>query len=438
MANLTERAIAAAKPRDAVYRLSDGKGLLLQVRPGGGKSWAYRFMLRGKRRDMGLGAYPEIGLAEARRLAQDASRLAERGTDPLDAARDAAKAAEAAAAAAAAREERTFRAVAEMLVKAQAPGWSSDKTLASWRLTLDKHAYPVLGSLPIEDVAREDVIRALETVWVQQPATAKKLQRRIAAVLDYAAANGWRSAANHATGRVLRITKALPKPPPSKRQPSLPWARVPAFLAASEKMEGLACLALRFGILTCVRSAELRFATWAELDLKGRVWTIPAARMKGGRAHEMAPHRVPLSDAAMAVIGRMAALLCGEPKEGDDLHAFAKAQGDAFLFPAPRGGAFSDATLGACVKRLNEAAEKAGTPQWLDVDGRAAVPHGFRRSFRSWVDDTRPSEGEAAEKALAHEEPNAVRAAYRGSDMLEQRRPLMEAWGRFCAPQAQS
>jgi integrase len=359
------------------------------------------------------------------------------GRDPVEAARKAAEAAASAKAEAEIRGARTFRDVAERLVKAQSPGWTSDRTHGSWRVSLDRHAYPLLGNKPISDIGREDVVGAIAPLWAARTATAKKLQRRIAAVLDYAAALGWRGTDNPAAGRALRVTKALPNAPPAKKQPSLPWRRVSAFLTALEPMDGLGPVALRFGVLTVVRSAELRFGGWHELDLAALIWTIPATRMKGGRAKEMEAHRVPLSRAAVAVLEMLAEMAEGKPITGPDLIAYAAGRGDALLFPAPRGGALSDATLGACIKRMNEAAAEAGLPLWCDVDGRQAVPHGFRRSFRSWVDDTRPAEGEAAEKALAHEDSNQVRAAYRGSDMLEQRRPLMEAWGEFCSESAQ-
>ncbi|GAV34018.1 putative prophage CPS-53 integrase [Roseomonas sp. TAS13] len=159
---------------------------------------------------------------------------------------------------------------------AQSAGWTSGKTLASWRLTLDRHAYPVLAAVPVSDVTREHVQEALTPAWTSQPATARKLQRRIAAVLDYAAALGWRSTDNPATGRVLRLTKALPKQPPEQKQPSLPWQQVPSFLSTLAEMEGVAALALRFGVLTAVRSAEVRNAVWSEMDFANRIWTIPA------------------------------------------------------------------------------------------------------------------------------------------------------------------
>ncbi|WP_424135124.1 tyrosine-type recombinase/integrase [Roseomonas chloroacetimidivorans] len=435
MPKLTERAVANAKPRDKVYRLSDGDGLLLEVRPAGGRAWLFRFMLAGRRRDMGLGAYPAVGLKEARQKAKAAAAEVEKGTDPITH-RDTADRADAARKAQEEeRQGRTFRDVAERLVKAQQPGWTSGKTLASWRLTLDKHAYPAIGSVPIGDITREHVVQALTPVWTAQPATARKLQRRIAAVLDYAAALGWRSTDNPATGRVLRLTKALPKQPPELRQPSLPWHRVPAFYAALRSMDGTAPLALRFAILTAVRSAEVRHARWSEIDFTTRIWTIPAERMKGGRASAIPPHRVPLTDPMLEVLALAAVHLTGELEKPSALPAQAALRAPALIFPGPKL-ALSDAALGACIRRMNEEAPK-GTPlPWLDVDGRPATPHGFRRSFRSWVDDVRPEAGEAAEKALAHADENSVRAAYRGSDMLEQRRPLMEAWSNFCVPAA--
>jgi integrase len=430
MGKLTERGVAAAKPRNKVYRLSDGDGLLLEVRTGGGRAWLYRYMLAGKRRDMGLGAYPAVGLAEARRKARAAAHQVEAGTDPITAREEAEKQAEAAKAIELQQQERTFKAVAERLVAAQAPGWTSGKTAASWRLTLDRHAYPTLGAVSINEITRDLVLEALTPVWTAQPATARKLQRRIAAVLDYAAALGWRSTDNPATGRVLRLTKSLPAQPPEKKQPSLAWQRVPAFLKALDKQEGAAPMALRFAVLSSVRSAEVRHAAWSEMDFATRIWTIPAQRMKGGRAKAMAAHRVPLSDAMLDLLARAAIGILGKIVSPGGLATETSLATPALVFPAPSGNALSDAALGACIRRMNEASPPG---LWLDVDGRGIVPHGFRRSFRSWVDDTRPAAGEAAEKALAHEDDNAVRAAYRGSDMLEQRRPLMEDWGRFCA-----
>jgi integrase len=428
---LTERAVANATSRDRPYRLSDGGGLLLEIRPGGRRAWLFRFMLAGRRRDMGLGPYPTVGLATARKRAREAAALVAAGTDPIGHREAVTTAEEARKAEAETRGARTFRGVAEQLVAAQRPGWTSGKTLASWRLTLDKHAYPAIGHVPIAEVDRGHIVAALQPVWTSRPATGRKLQRRLAAVLDYAAAHGWRSTDNPATGRVLRLTKALPKQPPERKQPSLPWQRVPAFLAALAGQGGTAAAALRFAVLTAVRSAEVRHARWSELDFAARTWTIPAHRMKGGKARDLPPHRVPLTAPMLEILATAAVHVTGTILAPADLAGTLALRTDALVFQSSNDRALSDAALAMCTRRMNDAA--AAGEGWRDVDGRAATPHGFRRAFRSWVDDTRPAEGEAAEKALAHDDDNAVRAAYRGSDMLEQRRPLMAAWARFCA-----
>lgn len=419
-----------AQPRERAYRLSFGGGLLLEVQPTGARTWLYRYQHNGKRRDMGLGPFPKVSISAARKAIKEAQGTRETGADPISARRadrrEVARHVEEAAA------PMTFRDVAEKLVKAQTPAWSSEKTLASWRLTLDRHAYPALGDLPVAEVAGEHVVRALSDIWTAQPATAQKLQRRIAAVLDYATAHGWRTAPNPAAGRVLRLTKALPAVRANgKRWASLPWQKVPGFLAALDKQTGMAPLALRFAVLTAVRSNEVRQARWSEIDADNALWTIPGQRMKGGGAKDLPPHRVPLSRAMLELLCRAAAMRTGEAPALADLGAVARLQGDALIFTNPQGGAFSDAALGACIKRLNEGA-KPGAEPWRDVDGRPVTAHGFRRSFRTWVDDEHPTERSAAEKALAHEGRDKVEEAYRGSDLLTRRRPLMDAWGAFC------
>lgn len=418
-------------------RHGDGGGLYLLVRPDGGRFWLFRYTRNKRSREMGLGSFETVGLSAARERAREAADLLKAGLDPLDkrqADLAAEEAARAAAAAVAAETERTFRVVAEELIAAQSPAWTSEKTLASWRLTLDKHGYPALGDKPIAGIGRADVIGALKPIWTKQPATARKLQRRIAAVLDYAAANGWRAADNPAQGRVLRLTKALPAVnAKGRRQASLPWQRVPAFMGALEAMSGASPLALRFAALTALRSSEIRNARWDQMDLANGLWVVPGRQMKGGRAKELPPHRVPLSGAALRVLREAVALRTGSAPSEADLAAQAALLGDALVFPNSLGGALSDAALGAVIKRMNGEAKPA---TWRDADGRAATAHGLRRSFRSWVDDERPEDAAAAEKQLAHEEPNSVTAAYRGSDLLARRVALLAAWADVIAPEA--
>jgi integrase len=430
---------------------ADGKGLYLIVKPNG-RYWVFRYMRDGRAREMGFGPFDaggtdnaggrkraSVSLAEARVRADEAQALLRAGSDPLDARDDAKADAEKhrqVEAAAAERAALTFSAVADKLVAVHAPTWSSPKTAASWKLTLDKHARPALGNLPIAEINRDHVVAALSPLWTSRPAAARKLQRRISSVLDFAAAHGWRAADNPAAGRVLRLTKQLPRlNTAGRRWPSLPWQRVPAFLAALDNQRGTSPLALRFAVLTALRSNEVRQARWSEFNFQDALLTIAGTRMKGGRQKDLPAHRVPLTAAMLDVLARAVALRTGTVPACETLAAQAALLGDSLVFPSAAATALSDATLGACIKRLNEAAPKGAPLPWCDADGRPVTAHGFRRSFRTWVDDERPDDSAAAEKALAHEEANKVSAAYRGSDLLARRRVLMDAWSVHCTTQ---
>lgn len=428
----TNREAETARPRATTWRLSFGDGLLLEVKPSGAKAWVLRYMLAGKRRDMGLGPFPTISLKEARAKADAARKLAAEKRDPIANRREEREAIAAARAAEEEKRARSFRDVAEALIKAQSPAWTSTKTLASWRLTLDRHGYPVLGDMPVADITRADVVRALSPIWTNQPPTARKLQRRISAVLDYAAAHGWRAADNPAAGRVLRLTKALPPVrADGHRWPSLPWPRVPAFMTALLKRDGMSALALRFAILTALRSNEIRQARWGEFDFDAGVWTLPGAKMKGGRAKAREAHRVPLTPAMLDVLV-LAAAHTADDVTVQNMPLHARRLRDGLVFATAEGCAYSDAAMSATIKRMNADRPEGEPIPWRDVDGRPITQHGFRRSFRSWVDDERPEDAAAAEAQLAHEEPNKVAAAYRGSDLLTRRVVLMRAWADHC------
>ena len=434
---LDVKTIEALKKREKPYRVSDGGGLLLEVKPSGAKVWFCRLTVDGQRRDMGLGGFPAVSLREARQKAADARKLAEAGRDPIaareaeEAARKAARAAEAEAAKLA--EARTFKAVAEACIKAQAPGWKNDRTADLWRNSLDAHAYPTLGALPAAEIDRPTVLRAIEAVWRSRPATGRKVLRRIGTILRYAAAHGWRANDNPADARMLRYA-GLPALPGGRKQPSLPWQRMPAFMAELDKMPGLAPVALRFAILTALRSAEVRNARWSELSFDGgAVWTIPGERMKGQKAADILAHRVPLATAAVDVLVRAYKLSTGTATTAEELPRRAALRGDALIFPSARlTTPLSDMALSAVIRRMNEARLEGAPLPWRDPDGRGAVPHGFRATFSTWVDDTRPAEREAAERALAHEIANKVSASYRRSDVFDRRIPLMEAWATHC------
>jgi integrase len=438
--NLDTKTVEAAAKRDMPYRLSDGGGLLLEVRPTGAKVWLCRLTVHGRRRDMGLGGFPTVSLKEARARALAARQLAERGEDPIAERGRLAREAEARRAAEAEATARTFKAVAEACIKAEAPGWKNKRTALLWASSLERHAYPVLGDLPIAEIDRAKVRKAIDGVWISAPSIGRKVLRRIATVLRYAAAHGWRANDNPADAKMLRHA-GLPPLPGGKKQPSLPWARMPGFYATLRGMEGLAPLALRLVLLTALRSGEVRQARWSWLSFDGTpTLTIPGEVMKGKRSSDVQSHRVPLSPAAIEVLAAAYFYSAGQAASAVEMPRLAPLLGDALIFPsARRTTPLSDMALSAVMRRMNRAPKGAGetfiTP-WRDPDGREAVPHGFRATFSTWVDDTRPEEREAAERALAHEVANRVSAAYRRSDLFDRRVPLMRAWAEHCCREA--
>ncbi len=426
-------------------RFGDGDGLYLQVAPGAEragekrdtKSWLFRYTLHGKAREMGLGPVGEppagVTLAEARKRAKAARALLDDGRDPIEERQRSAREQQANRKAEAAAEARTFRAVAALCIKAEEPGWKNKRTALLWKASLEKHAYPTLGDLPVAEIDRAKVREAIDAVWTSAPSIGRKVLRRIATVLRYAAAHGWRANDNPADARMLRHA-GLPPLPGGRKQPSLPWAKLPAFVKALDKMPGLGALALRLVVLTALRSGEVRNARWSWLSFDGTpTLTVPGEAMKGKKSAEVMPHRVPLSDAALDTLARAYAAATGTTATIADLPRLAALRREALIFPsAKRTTPLSDMALSAVMRRMNADRPEDAPAPWRDADGREAVPHGFRATFSTWVDDTRPEEREAAEKALAHEVANKVSGAYRRSDLFDRRVPLMRDWAAHC------
>lgn len=400
----------ASKGRHTPGRHTDCDGLHLHVRATGEASWVLRYRLHGGQRDMSLGGFPQVSLKAAREAAAAARALAKLGKDPVrERQRRAQEAAEAAS------RDRTFQAAAEALLEARAAEWRNAKHRWQWRATLAKHAFPAIGALPVAEVDTAAVLRVLRPVWTETPETASRLRGRIESVMDFARANGWRAGENPARWKG-NLAELLPRPDKLSRvqhQPALPWQQVPAFMAALRERKGTAALALRFAVLTAARTGEVRGMTWGEVDFEARVWVVPGARMKMGQMH-----RVPLSDAALAVLA--------EAHPG-------KTRPDMLVFPGARAGsALSDMALAMLVRGMAaDGLPEGEPPRWRDLAGRAVVPHGFRSSFRDWCGETRPEGREVAERALAHV-VRGVEGAYARSDLLEKRRPLMAAWGEWC------
>lgn len=397
---LTATAVRHAKEG----RHGDGAGLMLDVKPGGRAYWVLRYMLAGKRRDMGLGAASGPGaitLAEARERAAAARRLAKSGIDPIQQ-----REAEQKAATAAAQTEkvraRTFREIAVLYVAAHEASWRNAKHRAQWESTLAAYVHPHFGDVPVADVGKGHVTSALQPIWTAKPETASRVRGRIESVLDYAKAHGWRTGENPAQwkGNLAHVLPRRSKLAPVQHHAALSWPEVGAFMAKLRSREGVSARALEFTILTAARSGEVRGMTWGEVDRAAKLWTVPGTRMKTGREH-----RVPLSDAALGV------LEAGRPEQVNPA---------ALVFPSPSrpGAMLSDMTLTAVLRRMQRGDLTA---------------HGFRSTFRDWCAEMTSYPREVAEAALAHMLRDKVEAAYRRGDALEKRRRLMAEWAEFCA-----
>ena len=389
MANVKHQQLSAAKVKaitaPGVY--ADGEGLILRVSDTGAKSWVLRVTVDGKRRNLGLGGYPSVGLAEARRVAQDHNRAVREGRDPIQEKK-------AATAQALAKDSiPTFRDAALAVIELRRPTWSNDRHAKQWTESLTNHVFPVLGRKKVAEITSSEVLAVLTPIWTAKPETATRVKQRLGVVFDWSIAAGYRID-NPATA----IAKALPRRPRQKaHHPALPFADVPATLFAVKEStaDKVTKLAFEFLVLTAARTGEVRGATWDEIDLGGRTWTIPAARMKARREH-----RVPLADQAVAVLEQARAL---------DI-------GNGLIFPAKRGkGLLSNMVFEMLLRRIES----------------PCVPHGFRSSFRDWMGECTAASWAMAESALAHSSGERASLGYHRTDYLEQRRPIMEFWAAF-------
>jgi len=381
--------------------LHDGGGLYLRVSASGAKSWVFRFQLAGKRRDMGLGAYPDVSLAEARGKATEHRKQRLDGVDPL-----AAKAAQQQAQRLAVAKGRTFREVAEELLSHKEAGWRNAAHRQQWRNTLDGYVFPALGDLPVSAIDTGLVMQVLTPIWTTKTETANRVRGRVEAVLDAAKVHGYRAGENPARWRG-HLDNLLPKPSKVRRvehHAALPYSEIGAFMAKLRCQQGISARALEFTIYTAARSGEALGATWGEIDLDAKLWTIPPEKMKAAKEH-----RVPLSDVALAVlevVRPLAVMRDGNPAL------------DAPVFPGTRRALpLSRMVLLKLLWRMGH---------------REATVHGFRSSFSDWCAERTGYPREVVEMALAHAIENRVEAAYRRGDLFEKRRLLMQEWGRFC------
>lgn len=381
----------------------DGGGLTLQITATGAKSWLFRYMVAGKPFGMGLGPTHTVSLAEARLKALSARKLLLDGINPL-----AAKKQSQIAAALASAKVMTFDQCAKAYILAHKAGWKNAKHGDQWTNTLNTYASPVFGHLPVAEIDTGLVVKCLAPIWVSKTETATRVRGRIESVLGWATTSGSRTGENPARwkGHLENLLATISKTSRTKNHPSLPWPRIGAFMSALRLREGASARAVEFAILTACRSGEVRGARWAEFDSTGKLWTIPAERMKAKREHQ-----VPLSDAALAVLASM-------PRDGDD----------DVVFAGTKGQPLSDMSLTAVIRRMN--GDK--NPVWVDANGAVITVHGFRSSFRMWAAETTNYPREVAEHALAHQLPDAVERAYQRGSQFAKRAALMEEWAVYC------
>lgn len=376
--------------RPGLHAVGGVAGLHLQVKDTGARSWILRAMVGSQRRDIGLGGFPDVPLADARDKARAARELIAQGIDPAEQ-----KKANKAALMAAEAKTITFNECARRFLASKTKEFANPKHAAQWKTTLETYASPFIGKLAVDKIEMAHLVQVLTPIWDSKTETASRVRGRIESVLSWATVSGFRAGDNPARWKG-GLDIVLPRPTKItkvKHHTALPWQEVPAFMPELRKVEGMGARALEFAILTAARSGEVRGATWGEFDLALKLWTIPAERMKAKK-----PHRVPLNDAAMKLLA-----------------ALPRLDGCNFVFPSARGGMLSDATMSAALKRMK-------------VD---AVPHGFRSSFKDWARSSTRFPDEVSELALAHVSTDATRAAYARDELLPQRTKLMEAWAQF-------
>jgi integrase len=376
---------------------ADGGGLYLRVGRGGAKSWAFRFTLNGKPREMGFGSFTKVNLADARKKASDARLLLSDGHDPLAHRRDEQKQRTAAEKLVAARS-MTFDQCAEAYIGAHEVSWKNDKHRQQWRNTLATYVSPVFGSVPVQDVDIDSIMKVIEPLWKTKTETARRIRGRIEVILDWARVRGYRTGENPARwrGNIDQLLPPRSRVQAVKHHAALPYAEIGVFMKDLREIEGNSAAALEFLILTAARTGEVIGARWPEMDLKEQLWIVPADRMKSRREH-----RVPLSPSAIAVLKQMA------PSEGG--YVFSGRSAD---------GPLSNMALLMMLGRMNRG----------DV-----TAHGFRSTFRDWAAERTNFSREAVELALAHVIEDKTEAAYRRGDLFDKRRELMDEWARFCA-----
>jgi integrase len=365
----------------------DGRGLYLQCAAGADgsicKSWAYRYVMNGRQRYMGLGSIADISLAEAREKAAGARKLRLEGIDPLEA-----RKAQQTAARLEAAKAMTFGQCVEAFLQTHEIAWKNEKHRKQWHMTLTEYCRSI-SELPVQVIDTDLVLKTLTPLWKTRTETAKRLRGRIERVLSWAKGRGLRAGENPArwSGHLKEMLADPIKIAPVQHHAALPYAQIPDFMSELRNRDSLPAKALEFLILTAARSGEVIGAQWDEINFDAKCWTVPASRMKSGKEH-----RVPLCARALEILQSL------------DQHS-------ERVFP------LSDWTMRELLHKL--------CPN--------ITVHGFRSSFMDWAHETTHFPKTVVDMALAHKLDNKVEAAYRRGDLFVKRVKLMSSWGEYCA-----
>lgn len=376
--------------KPGLYSVGGVTGLYLKIAPRGSKSWILRATVGKKRRDIGLGGFPDVTLAAAREAARSCRDQIRNGIDPIiekQKARSRLVTEQ--------LRQITFSDAAALCHSAKSTEFRNEKHKKDWINALERHAFPVIGKRLVSTITLQDILKVLEPIWFTKTETATRVRQRLESVLTWATVSQYRDGDNPARweGNLKEILPNPSKIRKVKHHPAVPWHEVGDFMIALRKRSGVATLALEFAILTAARSGEVRGMVWSEVDLDRKIWTVPADRIKAGRRH-----MVPLSNQAIKVLRNV-------PKGIES----------PYVFPAIRGGQLSDVALLAVMRRMKV----------------EAVPHGFRSTFKDWVRSCTAYPDEVSELALAHVNSDATRAAYARDELLAKRTRLMKDWATF-------
>lgn len=373
---------------------ADGLGLYLKVRPGNSKSWIYRYRTKGKLRDMGLGPFHTISLAEARDKAETCRALRIRGLDPLEE-----RFKQEQAAAAQATEAVTFEKCAETYIAAHKAGWKNSKHAEQWTATLQTYVYPIFKDKPVALIDDALVLKVLQPIWKEKTETASRIRGRIERILDWARVMKYRTGDNPARwkGHLDHLLPKRSKVATIVHHAALLIDETPAFIRTLRREETVVARAFEYCILNATRTSETLGMRWTEFDEKAALWIVPAERMKAGR-----DHRIPLSKRSIQILAEMQEIRISD-----------------FVFPGGvKARPLSSMVFLMLLRRL----------------GRTDITaHGFRSTFRDWAAERTDFPNEVVEMALAHTISNKVEAAYRRGDLFQKRRQLAEAWAEFCA-----